>query len=132
MTRIALDHHGCRLEDGHGDLGHGQLLVVGLLRRDDRSIGGQHEVDARVWDKVGLELRDVHVQRSVEPQRCSQAGDDLSDEAVQVRVRGALDVQVPEREIIHSGGMRKVFIEAVFDLLQHACGRCHRALHCRT
>ena len=106
--------------------------MVGLLRRDDRGIGGQHEVDARVRDKVGLELRDVHVQGSIEPQRRRQAGDDLSDESVQVRVRGALNVQVPEREIIHSGGMRKVFIEAVFDLLQHACGRCHRALHCRT
>ena len=106
--------------------------MVGLLRRDDRGIGGQHEVDARVRDKVGLELRDVHVQRPVEPQRCCQAGDDLSDEAVQVRVRGALDVQVPERERIHSGGMRKVFMQAIFDLLEHACGRCHRALHCRT
>ena len=112
VTRIALDHHGCRLEDGHGDLGHGQLLVVGLLRRDDRGIGGQHEVDARVRDKVGLELRDVHVQGSIETQRRSQAGDDLSDESVQVRVRGTLDVKVPEREIItiHSGGMRKVFM----------------------
>ena len=132
MTRIALDHHGCRLEDGHGDLGHGQLLVVGLLRRNDRSIGGQHEVDARVRDKVGLELRDVHVQRPVEPQRCRQAGDDLSDESVQVRVRGALDVQVPEMEMIHSTGIRTVFMQAIFDFLPCACGRCHRALHCRT
>ena len=84
--------------------------MVGLLCRDDRGIGGQHEVDARVRDEVGLELRDVHVQGSIEPQRRRQAGDDLSDEAVQVRVRGTLDVQVPEREIIHSGGMRKVFM----------------------
>ena len=61
MTRIALDHHGCWLEDGHGDLSHGQLLMVGLLRRDDRGIGGQHEVDTGIRDQVGLELRDVHV-----------------------------------------------------------------------
>ena len=106
--------------------------MVGLLRRDDRGIGGQHEVDARVRDKVGLELRDVHVQGSIETQRCRQAGDDLSDEAVQVRVRGTLDVQVPEREIIHSTGIRTVVMQAIFDFLPCACGRCHRALHCRT
>ena len=32
MTRIALDHLICRLEDGIGDLRDGQLLVVRLLR----------------------------------------------------------------------------------------------------
>ena len=73
MSWIAFDHHGCRLEDRHGDLSHGQLLMVGLLRRDDRSIGGQHEVDTGVWDEVGLELRDIHVQGSVEAKRCCQA-----------------------------------------------------------
>ena len=48
MTGIALHHHGGRLEDGHGDLGHGELLVVGLLGRDHWSIGGEHEVDPGV------------------------------------------------------------------------------------
>ena len=73
MSWIAFDHHGRRLEDRHGDLSHGQLLMVGLLRRDDRSIGGQHEVDTGVWNEVGLELRDIHVQGSIEAKRCCQA-----------------------------------------------------------
>ena len=55
MTRIALHHHGSWLEDRHGDLCHRELLMIGLLRRDDRSIGGQHEVDARIWDQIRLE-----------------------------------------------------------------------------
>ena len=55
MTWIALHHHRGRLEDRHGDLCHRELLVVGLLRRDDRSIGGQHEVDARIRHQICLE-----------------------------------------------------------------------------
>ena len=85
-----------RLEDGHRDLSHGQLLVVGLLGRDDRSIGREHEVDARVRHQVRLELRDVHVQGSIEAKAGRQGTDDLGDQAVQVGVRGALNVQVPE------------------------------------
>jgi hypothetical protein len=51
-------------------------------------------VDARVRDEVGLELGDVDVERAVEAQRRGQRRDDLADEAVQVRVRRALDVEV--------------------------------------
>ena len=92
----ALDHHRSRLENGHRDLSHGQLLVVGLLGRDDRSIGREHEVDARVRHQVRLELRDVHVQGSIEAKAGRQGTDDLGDQAVQIGVRGALNVQVPE------------------------------------
>ena len=47
--------------------------MVGLLSRDDRGVGGQHEVDARVGHQVGLELRDIDVQGPIEPQRRGQA-----------------------------------------------------------
>ena len=70
--------------------------MVGLLGRDDRSIGREHEVDARVRHQVRLELRDVHVQGSIEAKAGRQGTDDLGDQAVQVSVRGALNVQVPE------------------------------------
>ena len=95
MTGIAFHHHGCGLEDGHGDFRYGQLLVVGFLRRDDWGIGGQHEVDAGIRHQVGLELRDVHVQSTVKPQGRRQARDDLGDQAVQIGVRRALNVEVP-------------------------------------
>ena len=45
MARITLDHHRRRLEDGVGDLSNAELLVVRLLRRDDRRIRREHEVD---------------------------------------------------------------------------------------
>jgi hypothetical protein len=72
MAGIALGHHGGWLEGAVGDLGHRQLLVVGLLSRDDWSIGGKHEVDPRVGHQVGLELIHIHVKSTIEPQGGSQ------------------------------------------------------------
>ena len=77
MARVALGHHAGRLIDAVGDLSDGELLVVGLLSRDDGSIGREHEVDARVGHQVGLELSDIHVQSTVKPEGGGQGGDDL-------------------------------------------------------
>ena len=41
---------------GVGELRNSELLVVGLLGGDDRGVGAQQEVDARVGHQVGLEL----------------------------------------------------------------------------
>merc|ERR1711865_933432 len=59
VAGIVLGHHGGGLEGRVGDLGDGELLVVGLLGRDDGGVGGEHEVDMGVGDEVGLELGDV-------------------------------------------------------------------------
>ena len=64
VTRIALNHHARRLEDGVSDLRDRELLVVRLLGRDDGSVGRQHKVDTRVGHQVGLELGYVNVQRT--------------------------------------------------------------------
>ena len=98
MQSGGLHHHRSGLEDGHGDLSHRQLLMVGLLGGDDRGVGSEHEVNTRVGHQVRLELRDVHIQGSIEAQGRRQARDDLSDEAVEVGVRGTLDVQVPAKD----------------------------------
>ena len=65
--------------------------MVGLLRRDDRRIRRKHEVDARVGHQVGLELRHVHVEGTVEAQRRGERRDDLGDQAVQVGVGRAAE-----------------------------------------
>merc|ERR1719197_756907 len=91
VARVALGHHGGGLEGGVGDLGNGELLVVGLLGGDDGRVAGKHEVDTRVGHQVGLELGHIDVQ----------GGDNLSDEAVQVGVRRALDVQGAAADVVH-------------------------------
>merc|ERR1711936_419880 len=68
VARITLDHLVSGLEASVGDLGDGELFVVGLLGRDDWCIGDQGEVDPGVGHQVGLELSQIHVQGSIESQ----------------------------------------------------------------
>ena len=100
MAGIALNHHASGLEDGVGDLGNGELLMVSLLGRDDGGVGGEHEMDTGVGHKVGLELGDIDVQSTVETERGGQRGDGLGQQAVQVGVGGALDVEVATADIV--------------------------------
>ena len=83
-------------------VGNSTLLISGtnLLCADDRSIGDQGEMNPWVGNQVGLELRQVNVERSVEPQRGRDRGDDLPDQPVQIRVRRPLDVQVASADVV--------------------------------
>ena len=100
VARVALDHLVGWLEASVGDLGHTQLLVVGLLGRDDWSIGDEGEVDARVGHQVGLELCEIHIQSTIEAKRGSDGRNDLSDEAIEVGVGWSLDVEVPAADVV--------------------------------
>jgi hypothetical protein len=101
VAGVALGHHGCGLEGGVGDLGNGELLVVGLLGGDDGSVGGQHEMDSGVGDEVGLELGDINVEGTVESEGGSQGGDNLGNKSVQVGVGGSLDVKVTAADVVN-------------------------------
>ena len=82
VTRVGLGHHGGGLEGRVGHLGNGQLLVVRLLGREDGRVRGKHEVNARVWHEVGLELGNIDVQDTVEMERSGHGGDNLSGQSV--------------------------------------------------
>ena len=112
VARVALDHHVGRLEHGRGDLGHGELLVVGLLGGDHGANEHSGNVDARVRHEVGLERVMSTEIGTVEAERSRDRRDDLGDEAVQVGVRGALDVEVAAADVVeglvvdHEGDVR--------------------------
>ena len=74
--------------------------MVGLLSRDDRSVGDEREVDTWVGHQVGLELSEIDIQGTIETQRSSDGGDDLTDQTVEIGVGGSLDVEVPAADII--------------------------------
>ncbi|WVZ23796.1 hypothetical protein V8G54_002340 [Vigna mungo] len=74
--------------------------MVGLGSRDNRSVGREHEMDARVRHKVGLELGDVDVDGAIEPEGGGQGRNDLRDEAVQVGVSGSLDVEGSPADVV--------------------------------
>merc|ERR1719322_1658515 len=100
VTGVALDHLVGWLEAGIGDLRDCELLMVGLLGRDDGCIGDQGEVDPGVGHQVGLELSQIHVQGSVEPQGGSDGGHDLADQPVEVGVGWPLNVQVATADVV--------------------------------
>jgi len=100
VAGVALGHHGGGLEGRVGDLGHGELLVVGLLGGDDGSVRGKHEMDSGVGDEVSLEFSDIDVKGTIESERGGEGRDDLGNESVQVGVGGSLDIKVSSADIV--------------------------------
>jgi len=100
VARVAFHHLVGGFEASVGDLSDGELFMVGLFGGDDRSVGGQREVDSGVRDQIGLELGQIHVQGAVEPQGSGDGGHDLADEPVQVGVGGSFNVQVPSADVV--------------------------------
>ncbi len=100
VTGVALGHHVSELEHGVGNLGHGELLVVGLLSGDHRGIRAKHEVNTGVGHQVGLELSDIDVQGTIETKRGSNGGDNLGDQSVKVGVGGAVDIEGTFADIV--------------------------------
>ena len=76
--------------------------MVGLLGRDDWSVGDQREVNPWVGHQVGLELSQINVQSTVKSERSGDGGDDLSDEPVEVGVGWSLNVQVSSADVVDS------------------------------
>merc|ERR1719182_1147552 len=122
VTGVTLGEHRSGLEHRVGNLTHGQLLVVRLLSRDDRGVRRKHEVDTRVGHQVGLELGDVHVQGTIETQRSRQRGRDLRDDAVQVGVRRALNVEAAAAHVVDG---LVVQAEGHISVLQQGVGGKH-------
>ena len=100
MAGIALHHLVGWFKAGVGDLGYSELLVIGLLGRDDWSIDGQGEVDPGVGHQVGLELREIHVESAIKAEGGSDGGHNLANEPVQVCVGWSVDVQVAAANVI--------------------------------
>jgi hypothetical protein len=100
MARVALDHLVGGLEAGVGDLSDGELLVVSLLSRDDGGVSHEGKVNTGVRNEVRLELSKIHVESTIEAERGGDGGDDLTNETIQVRVGGALNVEVATADIV--------------------------------
>lgn len=54
-----------------------------------------------IWNEVCLKFRQIHVECSVEAERGRDGGHYLSDDAVQVRVGGSFNVQIPAADIVN-------------------------------
>ena len=59
-------------------------------------------MDTGVWDQVGLELVQVNVECTIETQTGGDGADDLSNQAVEVLVVGAGNVQAASADVVDS------------------------------
>jgi hypothetical protein len=57
-------------------------------------------MDSGVWHEVGLEFSDINVKGTIESERGSKRGDNLSNKSVQVSVSGSLDIKGSSADII--------------------------------
>jgi len=120
VAGVALGEHVGGLEDGVSDLRNRELLVVSLLSRDDGGVRGKHKVDSGVRHQVGLELRDIDVEGTIESEGGSEGGDDLADKSVQVGVGGSLNVEVSAAHIVQGLVIKA---EGAVSVLQEGVGR---------
>lgn len=58
-------------------------------------------MDTRIGHQIGLKLVEVHINRTIKSERCSDGGNDLCNQPVQVGVGWTVDVQVGFAQIIN-------------------------------
>jgi hypothetical protein len=69
VTWVTLHHLVVGLEARHGNLLNGVGLVRCLGCRDNWSIGDEREMDAWIWDQVGLEFVQIDIERTIKAER---------------------------------------------------------------
>jgi len=67
--------------------------VVSFVSGDQWSERAQEEVNSRIRNQVGLEFVNIDIERSLESERGSQLGYDLSDQSIQVGIVWSFDIQ---------------------------------------
>ena len=100
VAGIALHHLISRLETRIGDLCNSQLLVVGLLSRNDRGIRCQGEVNSGIGNQIGLELGEIHIERAVKPEGSCDWTDNLCNETIQIDVARPFDVKISPADVV--------------------------------
>lgn len=81
---------------------HLEALVGTLGSRNDRGVADQRVMDTRIGDQISLELVEIDVKRTIESQRGCDGADDLGDQAVQVLIARAGNVQITTADVVDS------------------------------
>jgi hypothetical protein len=76
--------------------------VGALLGRYNGCVADKRVVDSRVRHKVGLELVEINIERTVETQTGGDGADNLGNQAVQMLIVGTGNVQAATADIVDS------------------------------
>jgi hypothetical protein len=71
-----------------------------LFGTQNGSIGCQHEMNARIWDEIGLKFVHIDIECTIKTQAGSQGGNDLSNQPIEIGVGGPFNVQIVTANII--------------------------------
>lgn len=99
--RIAFHELCVWVEAGLGDLLRREVRQGALVGWHQRRVSAEREVNARVGHEVRLELRHVDVDGPREAQRRSTARHDLGDDAIEIRVRRVLHLQIRSANVVN-------------------------------
>lgn len=122
MTRITFNHLIAGFKTGIGYIRNRERFVIGLISRDDRSIGSKREVNTRIRNQVCLEFSKINVESTIETQRGSDWWYNLKNRKVR---RGNKEkIALPEKSDGWDSCKRDV-------LHQDFCDRYRRWLRCR-
>jgi len=79
-----------------------EAFVGALGGRNDRCVTDKRVVDARVRDKVCLELVEVDVESAIEAKGRGDGADDLGNETIEMLRTRARDIQIAAADVIDS------------------------------
>ena len=77
-------------------------------------------MNTRVWHKVGLELVEIDIKRTIKAQARGDGADDLGDQAIKVLVVGTGNIQAASADIVHGLVIDE---EGAVGVLDRAMGR---------
>lgn len=93
LPGVTLDHLISRLEARIRHIRDRITLMSRLLGREQRGVCGEGEVNTRERDQVGLELVQIDVEGTAEPERSCDRGHNLGNQPVQIGEAGLADIQ---------------------------------------
>ena len=100
VSWVTFGHHGSWFESRVSDFSNWELFMISFFSRDNWGVRGKHEMNTRIWHKVGLEFSDIDVKGTIESKRGSKWGNNLSNKSVQVSVGWSFNIKSSSTDIV--------------------------------
>ena len=80
-----------------------QETVVMVLRNHfSLPVPEKWKVDSWIWYQIRLEFSQIHIQCTIKSERGGDGGHNLTNQSVEIRVGGSLDIHISSADVIDS------------------------------